>query len=273
MKIFLTGATGFVGRHLLRELTSRGHQVRIVVRSLNHLDERINKEQIEVMETEDLFEESLDRLEVLCMGCDIVIHAAWFAEPGQYLTAPVNLNCLEGTVRLAKAFAFNKGRRFIGLGSCAEYQPSMKPLNVNSPLHPTTLYAACKISTFYTLTHFFEGQAIDFAWCRLFYLYGEGEDARRLVPYLHQQLNNGHPALLSSGNQIRDFIDVTRAAQMIVDIVLGDSTGPKNICTGKATSVREMAESIAQQYGRVHLLEFGARQDNLFDPPMIVGDK
>jgi dTDP-6-deoxy-L-talose 4-dehydrogenase (NAD+) len=116
-----------------------------------------------------------------------------------------------------------------------------------------------------------QAKAIDFAWCRLFYLYGEGEDARRLVPYLHQQLSNGVPALLSSGNQIRDFIDVTKAAQMIVDIALSDSMGPKNICTGKATTVREMAESIAEQYGRVDLLEFGARQDNLFDPPVIVG--
>jgi len=51
------------------------------------------------------------------------------------------------------------------------------------------------------------------AWCRLFYLHGEGEDARRLVPYLRAKLIAGEPAELTSGKQIRDYLDVRDAGR------------------------------------------------------------
>ena len=75
-------------------------------------------------------------------------------------------------------------------------------------------------------------QGIEFAWCRLFYLYGEGEDERRLVPYLRAKLRAGEPAELTSGEQIRDYLDVRDAGRMIVEAALGTVQGPVNICSG-----------------------------------------
>jgi dTDP-6-deoxy-L-talose 4-dehydrogenase (NAD+) len=70
---------------------------------------------------------------------------------------------------------------------------------------------------------------------------------------------------------VRDFLDVTYAAGMIVDVALGQEQGAVNICSGEAVTVRELAERIADEYGRRDLLRFGARQENVFDPPRIVG--
>jgi nucleoside-diphosphate-sugar epimerase len=273
MKVLLTGASGFVGRHLLKILVDRGYNVRVIVRSSRRPISTISEDKIEVVETDDLFEESIDKLIVLCSGCHTLIHAAWYAEPGKYLTSSINLSCLQGTVRLANAFAQIGGARFIGLGSCAEYRSSMQPLDAQSPLEPTTLYAACKISTFYTLNQFFSDLGVGFAWCRLFYLYGEGEDIRRLAPYVHHQLSSGQPALLSSGNQVRDFIDVSEAAKMIVDIAMSERQGAVNICSGQPMSVRQFAERIGDEYGRRDLLRFGMKPDNLFDPPLVLGKR
>ena len=112
---------------------------------------------------------------------------------------------------------------------------------------------------------------IEFVWCRLFYLYGEGEDERRLVPYLRSKLKAGEPAELSSGTQIRDFLDVCEAGRMIVEAALGTVQGPVNICSGAGVTVRALAEQIADEYGRRDLLRFGVRPDNLVDPPVVVG--
>jgi dTDP-6-deoxy-L-talose 4-dehydrogenase (NAD+) len=112
---------------------------------------------------------------------------------------------------------------------------------------------------------------VEFVWCRLFYLYGEGEAENRLVPYLRHCLSNGHPAELTRGDQIRDFMDVSDAGRMIVDTALGSAQGPVNICSGIPVTVRQLAERIADEYGRRDLLHFGVRPDNHVDPPCVVG--
>ena len=89
--------------------------------------------------------------------------------------------------------------------------------------------------------------AIELTWCRLFYLFGEGEDPRRLVPYVRAKLKAGEPAELSSGTQIRDFLDVREAGRMIVETALGPVQGPVNICSGQPVTVRQIAEAIADE--------------------------
>jgi len=64
---------------------------------------------------------------------------------------------------------------------------------------------------------------------------------------------------------------VEEAGRMIADVALGHSEGAVNICSGTPVTVRELAESIADEYGRRDLLRFGARPDNPFDPPKVVG--
>ena len=105
----------------------------------------------------------------------------------------------------------------------------------------------------------------------MFYLYGEGEDERRLVPYIDKQLFEGNKADLTSGKQVRDFLDVSKAGKIIVDLATGKQQGPFNICSGIPITVRQLAEKIADKYDRRDLLNFGARPDNLVDPQSVIG--
>ena len=72
---------------------------------------------------------------------------------------------------------------------------------------------------------------------------------------------------MTSGRQIRDYLDVGEAGRLIADTALGAMQGPVNICSGVAVTIRALAERIADEYGRRDLLCFGARPDNLGDPP------
>lgn len=275
MTVTLTGATGFVGRQILRNLLERGCSVRVLVRDPSRLHDVSAPGGLEVVHTPDLFAEVTGRLEELLEGSETLVHAAWYGEPGHF-TSPKNLDCLTGTLNLAHAFAAVGGKRFVGVGTFAEYDPSADLMTADTALAPNTLYGACKASAFHVLRCFLGTQGVSFAWCRIFNLYsdglgGEGADERGLVSYLRRQLGAGEEVLLTGGDQERDYLDVKDAAGRIADVTLGDQRDAVNICSGEAVTVRQLAERIADEYGRRDLLRFGVRPENIFDPPRAIG--
>jgi nucleoside-diphosphate-sugar epimerase len=269
-RVLLTGATGFVGRQVLAALCKVDIDLLVVVRDGS--ESRLPQGTVaKVVHTPDLFGESADWWAVACQGVDIVIHVAWYAEPHVYMQSPKNLDCLAGTLQLASGCIKAGVQRLVGIGSCSEYDLRFGHLSIDTPLRPTTPYAGAKAATFLALSTVLPEHGISFAWARLFYLYGEGEDARRLVPYLRTRLSLGEPAELTSGTQIRDYLDVADAGAQIAALALGTVCGAVNICSGHAQTVRQLAEQIADEYGRRDLLRFGTRADNHFDPPCVVG--
>jgi len=265
----LTGGTGFVGRQILRSLLKAGCRVRVVVRSSAAFSAEAAGDNVEVVVTENIFRESREGLARIVDGTDTLIHAAWYAEPGQYLQSPLNLDCLAGTMELARAFQASGGRRFVGVGTCFEYDLSVGYLRISTPLRPETPYAACKAAAFFSLSSFFEQSGVEFAWCRLFYLFGEGEDERRLVPKLHARLAAGESVELTTGAEVRDYIDVRDAGSIIAGVATGDIVGPVNVCSGVPVTIRQLAEGIADRYGARDLLRWGIWPN---DAPFIVGE-
>jgi nucleoside-diphosphate-sugar epimerase len=264
--VLLTGATGFVGQAVMRGLGARGIAPICVTRP-----GRMVKGASQVVEIEDIFSQSADWWAEVCQDVDMVLHVAWYAEPGKYLTSDKNLDCLAGTLALAKGAARAGVRRLVGVGTCFEYDLTGGELSTDTALDPLTPYAAAKAAVFVALNKLAPQMGMDFLWARLFYLYGQGEDPRRLVPYLHQQMQASERADLTSGTQLRDFMDVDAAAALLLDDAFSDRTGASNIASGQGITVRALAEQIADQYGRRDLLNFGARPDNLTDPPVVIG--
>lgn len=272
-RVLLTGATGFVGRQVLRHLVAEGAAVTVTLRPGTDLPEGAAA----AIHTPDLFAESAAFWQSACAGQDAVAHVAWYAEPGKYLQSPINLACLAGTLNLAKGAAAAGVRHFTGVGTCFEYDltsPALarhEPLTTDAPLVPATPYGAAKAAACLALSRALPGMGMGFAWCRLFYLFGAGEDPRRLVPYVHARLAAGLPVELTSGQQERDFLDVAEAGRQIAEVVLSGREGALNICSGEAVTVAALACRIADGYGRGDLIRLGARPDRADDPPYVVG--
>ena len=268
-RILITGATGFVGLPVAQKLAAAGHDLTCIIRPST--EEKLEGLKAQTILCDDVFAQPPDWWADTLTGVDTVVHVAWYAEPGKYLTSERNLDCLVGTLSMAKGAVAAKLRRFVGVGTCFEYDLSVGELSVDTPLAPDTPYAASKVAAFTMLKSWFATTEVEFLWARLFYLYGAREDDRRFVPYLHKQLRKGEVAELSGGTAVRDYSDVDVAADLLVKDIIGNRVGPTNICSGRGVTIRALAEEIADQYGRRDLLEFGARPENLTDPPVVIG--
>jgi nucleoside-diphosphate-sugar epimerase len=269
IRVLLTGASGFIGRHIMRDLASKDVAVIAVVRKGKE-DLILASPNVEkIITTKNLFDENELWWIDLCKDVDIVIHAAWYVEPEKYADATSNLDCLTGSINLIKSLTKAGIKRFVGIGTCHEYDFTLGVLSEDTYLNPKSLYAATKTSLFFTARELLKINHISFLWLRPFYLYGEGEDERRLVAYLHKQLSRGLPANISSGEQICDYLNVKEASKKIVSAVLSDYVGVVNICSEIPITIKQIAEEIADHYGRRDLLVFGAK--NKIDTHCIVG--
>jgi len=269
--IFLTGATGYVGRNVLAALASDQQKIKVIVRpgTRKYLEENFVGS---VVETEDLFSESEHRLREVLAGVDTIVHLAWFAQPKYYLDSEKNLECLMGSLNLAKAAVAVGVRRFVGIGTCAEYdQTGRLPISESAPLAPRNLYGWAKVSVFHLLQEFFRLHKTEFAWCRLFYLYGGEEHGDRLVPYVRRRLAKSKTVQLTDGIQVRDFLNVVEAGRQIVKVATSGYSGPINICSGIPITIRDFVTQIAAEYGREDLLEFGALPRGANDANSVVG--
>jgi nucleoside-diphosphate-sugar epimerase len=272
-RILITGGMGFLGYQITKQLIKQNYKnIKLVVRKKpKHM--KFDRS-IKLKLTKDIFSENNSSLKKMLKDIDIVIHTAWYVNPKDYLHSKKNLDCLKGTINLAKAASECKVKKFVGIGTCFEYDTKKKFLSTKTNLSPETLYSACKASTFFILSKFLNRKEIIFKWCRVFYLYGENEKPQRLFPIIQNKLKNNEIINLGEGKQIRDYMDVRDAAKMIINFSMNSKKGAKNICTGIPISIKNFALKVAKKLGKQKLLIFKKKYiKRSFDPNFIVGVK
>ena len=269
--ILVTGGTGFVGQQIVKSLLRVDHDIIVLVRkgSLNPFDK---EKKVKIITSEDIFAENEAWWSKVIQNVDTIVHSAWYAKPKTYLNSLENLKCLNGTIIMAKAILKSEVSKFIGIGSCLEYEKSLIPKTVNTPLNPMSIYASTKVSTFFNLKNLFKNKtSLKFAWCRLFFMYGENEPESKLSNYVMKQLDMNKEVYLTDGKQIRDYMDVADVGMVIKNLCLNNLSGEFNICSGIGLSVRDYVTKIAKNRNKVHLLKFGYRKGDPLDDFYIVG--
>lgn len=243
--VLVTGAGGFIGRAVVAALRAREHEVLPWTRA-----------------DVDLRDAATVREKLRAARPSHAIHLAWDTRPGQYLSAPDNLELLSAGLVLFRELAAIGCRRVVGVGTCFEYDTSFAETDeLTTPCRPATLYGAAKLSLGLTGQRFAENAGVSFAWARYNYLYGPHEKPERLVPAAIRAFLADAELPLSSGEQVRDFMHVADCADATAAILESDVVGPINVGGGAPVSIRHLVETIRALVGRGRPL-FGARPSN-----------
>lgn len=241
MKIAVTGATGFIGKYVLKELSKYSVEVIALVRntaniSLENFDAKIF--QLDLYNPPDgLFD---------LLGCpDVLIHLAWGGLPNYS-----SLHHFEE--ELPKQYQFLKGLIQSGLsnlvvsGTCFEYGMQLGCLKETFPTVPNTSYGYAKNGLRCQLEYLKYQHPFRLVWTRLFYMYGNGQHKNTIFSQLkHSVQNQSEVFNMSGGEQLRDYLHVSDIAKILVKLALKKKykdVGIVNICSGKPISIRTLVE-------------------------------
>lgn len=270
-RILVTGASGFVGRQTLAPLVARGWEVNAVCTR----PDRAPVVPGVTWHCADLLANEGPAMVLAAVRPHCLLHCAWYVAHGKFWTAPENAAWAVASATLLSEFVARGGRRFVGVGSCAEYAPAAsgdgQPWPERRPAAPVTPYGRAKADLAARVTAV-SAPGVTTAWARLFHLFGPGEPPARLVPNVLSALLAGKPALCGSGRQVRDFCSTWFIGVALAALASCNVTGAVNIASGQPVSIADLVWRIGELCGRPNLVRLGALPDRPEEVPYMAAD-
>lgn len=263
--LLVTGAGGFLGAAVVRQALADGHSVAALSRTpaperLRGLSGPLTTHAIDLADCDAVAR----TLQEIAPG--VVIHCAWEGVGGARRAGDVQLDNIATTVALADAAIAAGARKFVGLGSQAEYGRFDRRIVESDLPCPTMLYGAAKLSACHLVRQRCGDARISFAWLRLFSVYGPGDNPNWLIPSVAAALARGEVPKCTLGTQLWDYLHIDDAAAgTLAAAVAADATGTFNLSSGRPVAVRAIVErlrdllapGLSLRFGEV---EFGPQQ-------------
>lgn len=247
----MTGATGFIGTHLLRRLQARGDIVIV-----------IGRRRPETLRAIDTFVESdlasLERLPLPCPAAvDRVFHLAAMTPKTRDQQADDALirENVETTWRLLSALPEVRTRLvFASTLDVYKVPPDGAPIDEHSAIEPASVYGAAKVCAEHLVR--IEAGRLGIPWtvARIGHVYGPGERAyQKLIPQTIARLIRGEtPVIMGTGEALRDFLFVADAVEALIRAAEAPPAvaATINIVSGTSVTIRQTVETLIQVSGR-----------------------
>jgi dTDP-6-deoxy-L-talose 4-dehydrogenase (NAD+) len=247
MKVAVTGARGFIGRHVLAELARRGVEVIATERpGVARVRAAVSDVRWVAL---DIANPPVDAFATL-QRPDVLLHLAWDGLPNYRSPhhveseLPRQFKFLSDTVRHGL-------QALVVAGTCFEYGLRSGALSADLETHPGNPYGFAKDALRKQLQQLKAVHSFDLMWARLFYTYGDDQPGASLFPMLKAAVAAGHTEFpMSGGEQLRDYLPVDEVARRLVNLAVNPADrGPINVCSGRPISVRQLVESWIGQNG------------------------
>ena len=244
-RAFVTGATGFIGSYLVRELLRQNYEVAMLVRAESDLwrIDDVHQRMRHVIwngTAVDSFAESFREF-----APDTIFHLGWSGVGNSHrnqlsqLTDNINVS-----VALTQLSVECGVQQFVGAGSQAEYGPVNSIIDEHVLPRPTTLYGAAKLSVGILTERIAALGGMKHAWLRIFSTYGPKDNPQWMLPSLIGCLHRGERPALTRGKQLWDFLHVKDAARAFVSVAESGVNGVFNLGSGEANPLRTVIEMV-----------------------------
>ena len=265
-RILLTGASGFVGRHMAAALLERGYEVHALQRKWpEDLPDEVQSHCLDLLDP--------GALAALPRGWDGVIPLAGESIPSSFTTvSPVVMN-LHTTLNLLEHL---DPAKVLLVSTCHVYAPSQAVRTEASPVAPRGRYGLSKHLMEQMAAHY--GTGLDIRIARPFNHLGPGQRPELVIPSLLRRLahfrpEKGQPVVMEGFDSIRDFIDVRDVVAAYLAILELEKPAARcfNVCTGEGRSIASVAGTVMALLGRPAPVEFLQRPHSGDDNPFLVG--
>jgi|SRR5690348_1929436 len=245
MKILVTGATGFVGTHVINELLKQDHEI---IGTTRKPDLKNNSDKLIYtffnLDNTDATQNYFSYFN----NPDLLIHLAWQGLPNYKSLFHFEKNLITHYSFLKNMVA-NGLKNLVVTGTCLEYGMREGCLSEDMTADPQNPYALAKDTLRKFLSEFQKKHPFDLKWIRLFYMYGQGQNPNSLFSQLQTALQNEDKEFnMSGGEQERDYLPVEKLAEYVVGIsVQNKITGIINCCSGKPKKIKDLVKDYLKQ--------------------------
>lgn len=253
MRVLVTGATGFIGNHVVRELLMQGHEV--IATSKNPEKARMAEWYSRVEHIPYDLNITRKNLFQFFQEPDAAIHLAWEGLPEYKDLFHFERN-LFSNYHFLKTLLDGGLKSLTVTGTCLEYGLQSGCLSEDIPTQPTTSYGLAKDTLRKFMEQVQQKYGFSFKWLRLFYVYGEGQSEKSLLSQLEMAVRTGEGSFdMSGGEQLRDYLPVEKISEYIVKAAMQNKVfGIINCCSGAPISIRKLAENyLAGKQKGIHL--------------------
>lgn len=256
MKLFVTGAGGFLGAATARAALAAGHEVTALVRRDSaRLADLAGPLRVIVGDMREI-----DRIAAMVAEHrpDAVVHAAWAGLSGPERRSLDQFAQVGTCWRLAAAAAEAGATRFVGIGSQDEYGPHEGRIDETCLPRPVSAYGAAKLAASLLAGQAARHHGAGFAWLRLFAVYGPGDGDGWLIPSLARRMLAGERPRTTAGTQRWDYLYIDDAARGVVAAATAAGVdGVFNLSSGSAVPVRDVVEQLRDRAAPGMPLVFG----------------